>query len=85
MEISWKRNPAGNVQLSVLTGFGLGVLSEGLIAVQLRTALSPIQARLGRSMRFQLGMNATGARELAAALLEAADALDNAPASGKLN
>jgi len=84
MEIEWVKDERGRIVAPVSTGFGLAVLQASLIAVQVRcedptTSGSPD----GRRLQFQI--SARGAQELAAALLHAAQAVEDAPEVGRLN
>jgi len=84
MDIEWVLDGRGRIVAPVLTGFSLAVLQPPLVAVQVKCEASQGAGSPGeRHLQFQISPK--GARELAAALLHAAQVVEDAPEVGKLN
>lgn len=82
MKQQWNLDENGNVKLPRLAGFSLAVAADALLAIQLKVAGSQEELRHGGSA-LQAGMTAQNARELAGALLKAADAMERSPEQRK--
>jgi hypothetical protein len=84
MGFEWMKDEQGRVVLPVSTGFSLGVLQPPLIAVQVRYE-EPAASDTAEEQRLQFQLPVEGAREFAAALLKAVEAIEHAPEIGRLN
>jgi hypothetical protein len=81
MDEEWNADDNLTVELPVLTGFSIELLPEMALEVELRglTDAAPQDRHL------HIGMSAHNARELAVALLKAADMTGDLPVLGTLN
>jgi HAMP domain-containing protein len=84
MDQLWALDDNGNLKLPRLAGFSLAVAADILLALQLKVANSHEELRRG-GQALQAGMTAQNARELAGALLQAAEALERASIQPKVN
>jgi len=85
LDAKWNVDADGKMEIPMLSGFSMAALEHrNVLLVQLRCAVTgpmPFQ----EDLRLQCGLNIEGARELAAALLKAAQLMEDAPVVGKLN
>jgi hypothetical protein len=81
MDEEWSADDDETVELPLLIGFSIELLPEMTLAVELRgvTDVAPQDRHL------HIGMSAHGARELAVALLKAADMTGDLPVLGTRN
>lgn len=84
LDIDWEVDGRGRIVAPPVIGFGVSILQAPLMAVQLRCeereTAGPQEGR-----RLQCQISAAGARDLAAALLYAAQLIEDAPEAGKPN
>jgi hypothetical protein len=78
MKQQWNVDENGNIELPRLAGFSLAIAADALLALQLKVASSGEELRRG-GLALQAGMTAQNARELAGALLQAAEAMEQPP------
>jgi hypothetical protein len=78
MEIVWDRDEQGKLDLPLMTGFSMTQQPDGSTAIQIRAADPGVREKLG-NRRFQFGVNSLLARDLAAALIEAAKLMESTP------
>jgi hypothetical protein len=78
MEILWERDEQGRLDPPLMTGFSMTQQPNGSTAVQIRAADPEVREVLG-NRRFQFAVNALLARDLAAALIEAAKLMESTP------
>jgi len=84
LDIDWVLDERGRLDAPVLRGFSLAVVRPPLVTIQLRCE-APGTAGSAGDRRLQLRVTAEGARDLAEALLHAAQLIDDAPEVGRLN
>jgi hypothetical protein len=82
--IDWTLDGRGQIVAPVSTGFSLAVLRPPLLAIQIRCEASQtVDSRKDRHLQFR--MSVQGAREFAAALLHAAQTVEDSPEVGRLH
>jgi hypothetical protein len=78
MEILWDRDEQGRLDPPLMTGFSMTQQPDGSTAIQIRAADPEVREVLG-NRRFQFAVNVFLARDLAAALIEAAKLMETTP------
>jgi hypothetical protein len=85
LDIDWATDERGRIVAPVSTGFSLAALRPPLLALQVRCEAPGRAPGSQDERRVQFQISAVGARELAAALLHAAQLLEDSPEVGRLN
>jgi len=85
MDIEWVLDGRGRIAAPVSTGFSLAVLQPPLVAVQVKCEGTNTATGSQEERRLQFRISAVGARELAEALLHAAQVLEDSPEVRLLN